>query len=173
MHIPKRALSGGVTMLVSTILTTACGSVSATSPPTPTPLPSSLIQQRYLAAADAYNNAENPIAQAENTYCVSGAASANLASCETALGKDRQATITFDSAVRAITFPQSARSDVTKLLNDDAQLEMLLEQASTAPSLSAINALTPQIFQLLRTASSDADKVRADVGLPAVSPSPT
>ena len=155
------------------VLLAACGPGTGQPSPTPTPLPSSLLQQRYLAAADAYNAAERPVAMAENAYCVAASAAADLTMCEAALSRDRAATLTFDNAVRALTFPASARGDVAQLLSDDAQLETLLQQAATAPSLSAIASLTPRIFQLLTSASNDADRVRADIGLPRLSPSPS
>ncbi|MFN2581365.1 MAG: hypothetical protein ABR498_01325 [Candidatus Dormibacteria bacterium] len=170
-----RAILTSLALLPAAAVLSACGSSSATPSPTPTPLPPGQLQQRYLSAANAYNAAEKPIAASENSYCVPQSASADLNKCVTALSNDRQVTITFDNAVRTISFPDSARADVTKLLGDDAQLEMLLLQASTAPSLTAIDALTPQIFRLLTTSSTDADKVRTDIGVPtpsaAVSPS--
>ena len=82
---------------------------------------------------------------------------------------DRQETIAFDRAVRAITFPASAGGLVAQLLSDDSKLENVLEQAATSPSLSAINALTPQILQLLTNASRDAVAVRSAIGLSSTS----
>lgn len=155
------------------VLLAACGPGATQPSSTPTPLPSSLLQQRYLAAAGAYNTAEHPIAAAENTYCVAAAASADLTRCEAALSGDRQATLAFDNAVRTLEFPASARADVNQLLADDQQLETVLQQASTAPSLTAIASLTPRIFQFLTTASQDADRLRGDIGLPLLSPSPS
>ena len=158
--------------LVLVALLAACGPAGAQTTPTATPLPTSQLQERYQAAAAAYNTAEGPVLQAENEYCAPAAPTADVMHCETALSADRQATITFDKALRALTFPPSARGVVTQLLSDDAQLETLLEQAATAPSLSAISALTPQIFQLLTTASHDAIAVRTAIGISSTSPSP-
>jgi len=158
--------------LVLGALLAACGPAGAQTTPTATALPTSELQQRYLAAATAYNSAELPVEQAENEYCAPASPTADLGRCETALSTDRQATLTFDNAIRAITFPPSTRGVVTQLLSDDAQLENLLEQAATAPSLSAISALTPQIFQLLTTASRDAVTVRTAIGVSSASPSP-
>ncbi|MBV8195266.1 MAG: hypothetical protein JOY80_07030 [Candidatus Dormibacteraeota bacterium] len=169
---PARGLTPLLVAVVVGVLLAGCGSSSPTPSPTPTPLPLQLLRQRYLAAANAYISAEQPIAQAENMYCVLAAPTADLVKCTMALSSDRQTTIIFDTAVRAIEFPPSSRSDVSKLLNDDAQLEILLQQASVAPSLSAVNALTPQIFQLLATSSNDAGTVRKDIGLPLPSTSP-
>lgn len=70
-------------------------------------------------------------------------------------------------------FPAIAKTDATKLLGDDAQLEMLLQQASTAPSLSAVTALTPQIFAFITTTNADANMLRVDLGLPQATPLPT
>ena len=70
-------------------------------------------------------------------------------------------------------FPAAAKADVATLLSDDTQLETLLQQASTAPSLAAVAALTPQIFALITTTNADANKLRVDLGLPAATPLPT
>ena len=131
-----------------------------------------MLRQRYLAAAGTYNSAERPISLNENSFCSTGPP-ADLGRCQAALSADRQATITFDNALRAITFPASARADAGRLLADDGQLELVLMQASTAPSLSAISALTPRIFQLLTVTTSDAAKVRGDIGVPLPSASPS
>ena len=172
MRAPAAAVPLALGVVLAIVLG-GCGPGTTQPSPTPTPLPSSLLQQRYLAAAGAYNTAEHPVAAAENTYCVAGAAGADLTKCETALGTDRQATLAFDDAVRALQFPAAARGDVTQLLSDDAQLETLLQQAATAPSLSAIASLTQGIFRLLTASSADADRVRSDIGLPQLSPSPS
>src|SRR5207253_1580372 len=114
--------------LVLVALLAACGPAGAQTTPTATPLPTSQLQERYQAAAAAYNTAEGPVWQAENEYCAPTAPTADVMHCETALSADRQATITFDTALRALTFPPSARGVVTQLLSDDAQLETVLEQ---------------------------------------------
>jgi hypothetical protein len=128
------------------------------------------LQRQYAKAAAAYNTAEKQIAMNEQAFCTASTATADLVKCEAALSQDRQVTIAFDNAIRALTFPAQHRGDVNKLLNDDGQLENALKQASTAPSLSAINALTAQIFSLLSTTSTDANRVRADIGLQPASP---
>src|SRR5438309_8687523 len=106
--------------LVLVALLAACGPAGAQTTPTATPLSTAQLQERYLAAATAYNTAEAPVAQAENEYCARASPAANLTQCETALSADRQATITFDKALRSLTFPPSARGVVAHLLSDDA-----------------------------------------------------
>lgn len=105
--------------------------------------------------------------------CDPGAAGADLPRCDSALSAERQAAVVFDNAVRALRFASSARVAVDQLLGDDARLEMLLEQASTAPSLSATAVLMPQILDLLMATARDRDAVRAAIGLPPSTPSPT
>ncbi|HYL72501.1 MAG TPA: hypothetical protein VEY89_14485 [Candidatus Dormibacteraeota bacterium] len=150
----------------------ACGSSSQGSP-SPTPLARAELQRIYQKAANTYNTTEAPITQAENLYCGANSPQANLSKCEMALSQDRLATIAYDSSLRGVAFPSTAKPDVTKLLSEDSQLETLLQQASTAPSLSAINALTTQIFSLLRSTADDAARVRSDIGLPAGSAPPS
>jgi hypothetical protein len=160
-------------LLPAAALLSACGPSGGQNGPTATPLSQSDLRSAYAAAATAYNTAETPVTQAENAYCDPAGPQADLTKCETALNQDRQATLTFDNAVRPLSFPAAARPDVTKLLDDDAQLERVLEQAATAPSLSAISALIPQIGQLLTITTQDADRVRADIGLPTGPASPS
>ena len=155
--------------LVLGALLGACSPAGAQITPTATPLPRNQLQQRYLAAAKTYNAGESAIQQAESQYCSPASATADLTHCETALSNDRQETIAFDRAVRAITFPASAGGLVAQLLSDDSKLENVLEQAAISPSLSAINALTPQILQLLTNASRDAVAVRSAIGLSSTS----
>ncbi|MBV9099717.1 MAG: hypothetical protein JO198_01590 [Candidatus Dormibacteraeota bacterium] len=161
----------GLTALAIPLLA-GCGS-SSQGTPTATPLPRAQLQRVYSSAANTYNNTEAPITQAENLYCGASSPQANLTNCEAALSQDRLTTIGYDNSLRGLAFPQSMKADVTKLLSDDAQLENLLQQASSAPSLSAINSLTAQIFSLLKTTSDDARRVRSDLGLPAASAPPS
>ncbi len=151
----------------------ACGSQPGPNGPSATALSQPALQHAYEAAAGGYNRAEVPIAQAEETYCSTGTAAANLGKCEAALSQDRQATIAYDNALRALAFPAAARGDVATLLSDDSRLEDTLEQASTAPSLAVVNDLRPQVLQLIAASGADATKVRADIGLPAASPLPS
>ena len=155
------------------VLVTACGGGGGVSPPPSTPLPTGLLQQRYVAAASAYDAGEVPVAIAENQYCDPSAPAADLTECASALSGDRQATIVFDDAIRGLRFANGARGAVTRLLNDDERLETLLQQASTSPSLTAVSALTPQIFELLTATAHDADLVRGVIGLPPTSPQPS
>ncbi|MBV8300433.1 MAG: hypothetical protein JOY68_00740 [Candidatus Dormibacteraeota bacterium] len=144
----------------------ACGSGETVGTPTTTPLPVADLQRLYVQAADTYNTAEVPVVQAEYAHCSSGPGSPNLPACEQALSADRQATLSFDNAMRQLTFPEAARADVAKLLDDDSKLEALLEQAATAPSLTVIQSLSSQIFTLLNATTMDAAAVRKDIGLP-------
>lgn len=149
-----------------------CGGGSAASTPGATPLPTALLQERYVAAAAAYDAGEVPVAMAENQFCDPAGAAADLTRCASALSGDRQATVVFDNAIRGLRFPPEARAAANRLLSDDARLETLLQQASTSPSLTSVAALTPQIFDLLSATAQDADALRADIGLPPASPSP-
>ena len=153
-------------------LLAACGGGNPLPTPSPTPLPTALLQQRYSAAAAAYDTGEVPVATAENRFCDPSAPTADLSKCASALSGDRQATMVFDDAVRGLRFPPEARAAAGQLLNDDARLETLLEQAATAPSLTAVTSLTPQIFDLLSAAARDADSLRALIGLPSTKPIP-
>lgn len=154
-------------------LLAGCGGGNPVATPSPTPLPTALLQQMYNAAAAAYDTGETPVATAENQFCDPSAATADLSKCASALSGDRQATVVFDNAIRGLRFPPEAVAAAGQLLNDDARLETLLEQAATAPSLTAMTSLTPQIFALLSATASDADSLRALIGLPSTTPIPT
>lgn len=167
-----KGLAWGALALAALGLSTSCGSPIAPSSPTPSPLPFAVLQQRYLDAAQAYAAAEAPVVPAENRYCDTASPSADLAACAAALSGDRQATVTFDDAVRTLRVASGAQPALTHLLSDDGRLETLLQQASTAPSMSAVSALTPQIFLLLTATAGDADALRRAIGLPASSPTP-
>lgn len=151
----------------------ACGGGNPPAAPSPTPLPTALLQQRYSAAAAVYDTGEIPVATAESQFCDPTSPNADLSKCASALSGDRQATVMFDDAIRGLRFPSEARAAAGQLLNDDARLETLLEQAATAPSLTAVTSLTPQIFEVLSAAAHDADSLRALIGLPATLPMPT
>ena len=148
----------------------ACSSSSPQTTATPTRLTPTELQARYQAAAAPYNAGAAGIAHSESIYCDPHGPSGDLTQCQKALSEDRQATLAFDRALRAIPFSGQAAVDVAQLLADDAALETLLEQAATAPSLTAIAQLTGQIFPLLNTTANDASKVRTDLGLPQGSP---
>lgn len=153
-------------------LVAGCSPSGGQNGASPTPLSRAALQASYVRAAAAYDVAERSIPDAEQSYCVPSSTSADLARCEAALSQDRQDTIAYDNAVHAIAFPPPVQGDVTKLLSDDGQLEALLEQAATAPSLAAIDALRPQIVTLLSTTAADAGRVRSDIGLAAASAPP-
>ena len=148
----------------------ACGATTAPPSPTPSPLPVAVLQQRYLTAAEAYATAEAPVASAENQYCDTSSPGADQTSCASALSADRLATVTFDNEIRGLRVAPGAQPSLDQLLNDDARLETLLQQASTAPGMSAISALTPQIFTLLTSTANDADALRRAIGLPPSAP---
>lgn len=167
-----RAPAAFAVAVVIGALLAACGRANPVPPPTPTPLPTALLQQRYTAAAAAYTTGEVPVATAENEFCDPSAATADLGKCAAALSGDRQATVLFDDAIRALRFPKDARGAADRLLDDDARLELLLEQAAIAPSLTAVTSLTPQIFELLSATARDADGLRALIGLPSTTPIP-
>ena len=155
------------------MLLAACGLNAAPRTVSPTPLPLPVLQQRYLAASDAYASAAAPVVGAATQSCDPGAAGADLARCAGALSADRQLAVAFDDALRALRFASAARAAVDQFLGDDALLETLLQQASTAPSLSAVSALTPQILGFRTTTARDADAVRAAIGLAPSTPAPS
>jgi hypothetical protein len=150
-----------------------CSGPGGAATPSPSPLPIADLQRLYVQAADTYDTAEVPIEQQEYRQCPGGAGPANLAQCESALSRDRQVTLAFDDALRGLVFPASAASVVDKLLQDDASLEALQEQAATAPSLTAISTLTPHIFALYAQTTTDAAAVRTALGLPLSSAGPS
>jgi hypothetical protein len=150
----------------------ACGSTATQPSASATSLPPAEVRRLYLQAAAAYTEDEPPIEAAEYSHCTPGTGNPDLHLCQQALSQDRQTTLAFDNAVRQISFPDRAQTDVGKLLSDDARLEALLEQAATAPSLNAIQALSGEIFSLLTETTADSDRVRADIGLPAATTAP-
>ena len=171
MPFPRAAVALAGALLIAAL--PACGGGSAAPSPTPTPLPTALLQQRYAAAAAAYNSGEVPLATAEQQFCDPNVATADLSRCAAALSGDRQATVVFDDAIRGLRFPPEVRGAATRLLDDDARLETLLQQAATAPSLTAMASLTPQIFELLSATARDADALRTLIGLPSTTPIPS
>jgi hypothetical protein len=156
-----------ILLLGAATLLGACGGSTSPSTPTPTPLTPAQIQARYTAAATHYNQGEAQIAVTENASCDAASATVALAACQTALSAQRQLTIAYDNALRAIPFSGSATTDVGHLLGDDAAIEKLLEQAATAPAISVIATLQQQVIPLLATAAADATALRAAIGLPA------
>jgi hypothetical protein len=165
MHFPHprfTILLGGTAVLL-----VACGGSSSPSSPTPIPLTPAQIQAHYAAAALHYNQNEAQIATTENASCDPTSATAALAPCQSALSGQRQLTITYDNALRAIPFTGTAATDAGHLLGDDAAIEKLLEQAATAPAIAVIATLQQQVIPLLATAASDARALRAVIGLPA------
>jgi hypothetical protein len=152
---------------VTAALLAACGGSSTPTSATPTPLTDAQIQARYSAAAGRYNQGEVQIAATENASCDATSATVSLTACQTALSSQRQLTIAYDNALRAIPLTGSAATDVTRLLGEDAAIEKLLEQAATAPAIAVIATLQQQVIPLLATAASDATALRAAIGLPA------
>jgi hypothetical protein len=159
-----------VLALAGITLLAACSPPGPAATPSPSPLTAAQLQARYTSAAAEYNTNAARIARSESMYCDPHSTSADLTQCQMALSEDRQMTLAFDRALRSIAFSGQTATDVAHLLADDASLEALLEQAATAPSLTAIAQLTGQIFPLLNATANDASKVRTDLGLPQVSP---
>ncbi len=151
---------------VTAVLLAACGGSNSVTSPTPTPLTPAQIQTSYSAAATLYNRTVSQIALAENAACDAASPGVSLSACQSALSEQRQATIAYDNALRALTFSGAAAGDASHLLGDDAAIESLLEQAATAPSVTLIARLQAQIVPLLATAANDARALRTDIGLP-------
>ncbi len=166
-----RGVSSSGALLAAAAFALLMGACGSSPGPNPTPLPVAQLQARYLQAANAYNTAELPVSQAENTYCTSS--TAELTKCKSALNQDRQVTITFDKAIKGIPWPAAYQAGVSKLLKDDSQLEQLLQQAANASSIGADSALFVQIAQLFATTAQDADALRAQLNLPKISPQPS
>jgi hypothetical protein len=156
-----------ILVALAAALVAACGGTSSPTSATPTPLTVAQVQARYTAAATRYNQSEVLVASTENAACDAGSATVSLTLCQTALSSQRQLTITYDNALRAIPLSGSAATDVTQLLGEDAAIEKLLEQAATAPAISVIATLQTQVIALLATASTDATALRTAIGLPA------
>jgi hypothetical protein len=154
-------LASAVALLV------ACGGSSSPNTTTPSPLTVAQIQTRYTAAAGHYNSGEEEIAATENAACDAASATVSLKACQTALSAQRQLTITYDNALRAVPFSGNAVTEVGRLLGDDAAIEKLLEQAATAPAIAVVATLQAQVIPLLATAATDATALRAAIGLPA------
>jgi hypothetical protein len=154
-------------LLAPAALLAACGGSTSPSSPTPTPLTPAQIQARYAAAASRYNQGQAQIALTEDASCDPASASAALVTCQTALSGQRQLTIAYDNALRAIPFSAGAATDAAHLLGDDAAIENLLEQAATSPAIAVIATLQQQVIALLATAATDAAALRAAIGLPA------
>jgi hypothetical protein len=164
MRIPRARFT--VFFLAAAMLA-ACGGSTNPSSPTPTSLTLAQIQSRYVAAAGRYNQGEAQIALTENASCDAASVSVALETCQTALSGQRQLTIAYDNALRAIPFSAGAATAVGHLLGDDAAIENLLEQAATSPAIAVIATLQQQIIALLATAATDAIALRAAIGLPA------
>ncbi len=154
-------------MAATAALLAACGGSSTSTSATPTPLTTAQVQARYSAAAGRYNQGEAQIALTENASCDATSATVSLTACQTALSSQRQLTIAYDNALRAIPLSGTAATEVTHLLGDDAAIEKLLEQAATAPAIAVIVTLQGQVIPLLATAATDAAALRAAIGLPA------
>jgi hypothetical protein len=99
--------------------------------------------------------------------CDAASATVALGACQTALSAQRQLTIAYDNALRAIPFTGTATTEAGHLLGDDAAIEKLLEQAATAPAITVIATLQQQVIPLLATAATDATALRQAIGLPA------
>jgi hypothetical protein len=156
-----------ILLATSAALLAACGGSSSPNTPTPTPLPVAQVQARYTLAATHYNSGEEQIATSENAACDAGSATVSLKNCQTALSSQRQLTIAYDNALRAIPFSGNAATESGRLLGDDAAIEKLLEQAATAPAITVIATLQSQVIPLLATAATDATALRTAIGLSA------
>jgi hypothetical protein len=165
MPLPHARLT--IFLAFTAALVAACGGSTSPASPTPTPLTLAQIQARYAAAATHYNQGEAQVAATENGSCDAGSATVALGACQTALSAQRQLTIAYDNALRAIPFSGTASTDVSHLLGDDAAIEKLLEQAATAPAIAVIATLQQQVLPLLATAATDATALRSAIGLPA------
>jgi hypothetical protein len=156
-----------IVLVMAAALLAACGGSSSPNTTTPAPLTVAQIQARYTAAAGHYNSGEQQIATTENSSCDAGSATVSLKACQAALSGQRQLTITYDNALRAIPFSGNASTEAGRLLGDDAAVEKLLEQAATAPAITVITTLQTQVIPLLATAAADATALRTAIGLPA------
>jgi hypothetical protein len=156
-----------ILLAIAAALLAACGGSSSPNTTTPTPLTVAQIQARYTAAATRYNTGEEQIATTENAACDAGSATVSLTACQTALSGQRQLTIAYDNALRAIPFSGNASAEAARLLGDDAAIEKLLEQAATAPAITVIATLQAQVIPLLATAATDATALRTAIGLSA------
>jgi hypothetical protein len=156
-----------ILLATSAALLGACGGSSSPNTTTPTPLTVAQIQARYAAAAAHYNTGEEQISTTQNAACDAGSATVSLKSCQTALSAQRQLTIAYDNALRAIPFSGNAATESGRLLGDDAAIEKLLEQAATAPAITVIATLQAQVIPLLATAATDATALRTAIGLSA------
>lgn len=165
--MPFPQVRSTILLAVACALVVGCGGSSIPTSPTPTPLTQAQIQARYTAAATHYNQGEAQIAATENTSCDASSATVSLSACQSALSSQRQLTITYDNALRAIPFSAPATTDAVHLLGDDAAIEKLLEQAATAPAITVIATLQEQVIPLLATAATDATSLRMAIGLPA------
>jgi hypothetical protein len=154
-----------ILLATTAALLAACGGSSSPNATTPTPLTVAQIQARYTAGAGHYNTGEEQIATTENAACDAGSATVSLKACQTALSGQRQLTISYDNALRAIPFSGDAATDAGRLLGDDAAIEKLLEQAATAPAITVIATLQSQVIPLLATAATDATALRTAIGL--------
>lgn len=153
--------------LPAVLLVAACGGPTSPTSATSVPLTAAQIQSRYTAAANLYNQGEVQVAANENTACDAASATVALGACQTALSAQRQLSIAYDNALRAIPFVGNAATDAGHLLGDDAAIEKLLEQAATAPAVAVIATIQQQVIPLLATAASDAAALRSAIGLPA------
>jgi len=91
----------------------------------------------------------------------------SLGGCQTALSTQRQLTIAYDNALRAISFSQTATTDVSHLLGDDAAIEKLLEQLRPPRQSGTSPSFSKQVIPLLATAATDASALRSATALPA------
>jgi hypothetical protein len=156
-----------IVLAMAAALLAACGGSSSPTTPTPTLLTVAQVQARYTAAAGHYNSGEDAISTIENAACDAGSATVSLKACQTALSGQRQLTIAYDNALRAIPFSGNAATEAGRLLGDDAAIEKLLEQAATAPAIAVITTIQNQVIPLLATAAADATALRTAIGLSA------
>ena len=141
------------------------GGGGSTSAGTPTP-DMNAVRQQYLAAAAIGNSAgatfSNALQQDQG----------DLPSLQSATRDFRTAVYNADKALRAIDFPDSARTDVNALLQADSDEIAALDKAASAPDMSSFNTDLDTAQQADTAGSAAAKKVRADLGLPPASSSP-
>ena len=148
------------------LVVAACSGQSGGGPASPTPLPAVVLQARMAAASSALGISAGQAAADRHRYCDAGSTTTDLSSCERALSAERTARLAFDSVLRALDVPAGMAGDLQAVLAADTELEALLEQAATAPSLGVIQLLQSNLGALRGAVEDAATKLRADAGLP-------
>lgn len=143
-----------------------CSGQGPTGTSTPTALPSAAVQTSLDRASGALASGLRVFGAAVQSLCDPASSTAALDGCQRALGEERAARITFDSALRQLRLPPSLASDAASMLDADDQLEALLEQAATSPSLRVIQLLDSQLAVQRAAIDASITKLRVDAGLP-------